>query len=49
MLQADKPFVTVCAYASLFMHKLRQALRAQVYSLSKCSTDASRKDKNKRK
>jgi hypothetical protein len=40
MLQPDNSFVTVCAIASLFMHKPRQALRAQNYRLSQCSVDA---------
>jgi len=34
MLQPDNSFVTVCAIATLFMHKPRQALRARNYQLS---------------
>ena len=37
---SDLPFVTFCAVATLLMHKMRQALRARKYRLSKCWNDA---------
>jgi len=36
MLQPDIFFVTFCAVATLLTHKMRQALRARKYRLSKC-------------